>query len=119
MSPINEIINAVRAAASANPDFIYEPPTEIDGEQNYSRSCVYKTDDGKPSCIIGHAFAATGYLDDVSAFAGSVRTVIAGLEIEATTKQVRWLEMVQEKQDDMLDWSFAVESADLENGVVR
>lgn len=98
---------AVIPIANANPDFVYEPQ---------SHSCLYFTEDGAPSCIIGHAFAdelqAAG-IGWASEYNDTGFRMLGLAYNRFTESAVSWLSTVQMAQDTGYTWEEAVEKADL------
>lgn len=110
MNDAAEIIQHVREIAQENPLFVYEITDE--GEH----SCVYRNQDGSPSCIIGKAMDRAGVLPPLKKISldntSQVEQVLDAWRIEHTERQSDWLSVVQEHQDDSATWGEAVATAD-------
>lgn len=105
-----QLITAIREVAADSPDFIYSKPAD------YFRSkCVYVVD-GKPSCLIGHAVWNLGLIDSSLERSGyndcSAEELVNHLEMDVDGRELRWLEVVQYRQDQGVPWAWAVARAD-------
>lgn len=91
MSEFGQLLIAeVRKVAALNPDYVYGPPL-----------CMYLNENGRPSCIIGHALFNLGiYTYSNPEWEGKGITELLGLlghQIDPV--EMNWLNAVQRAQD--------------------
>ncbi|SHQ57572.1 Uncharacterised protein [Mycobacteroides abscessus subsp. abscessus] len=107
------VISAVRKEADADPGYVYQGIDNV--------GCVY-VHDGKPSCLVGHGLWAAKLID--STFEQHTRSFnVEAIELlavqmgwEFDAREICWLQVVQEKQDDGVAWGDAVKAADKQWG---
>jgi hypothetical protein len=111
MSEIGQtVIKAIRDVAERHPDYVYP------GGLDQGGGCFYVTD-GKPSCLLGHAFwnldMVDGNIENSDLNHQGILTILDtfGLE-DADEPELAWLERVQESQDSGQTWRDAVQFAD-------
>lgn len=114
MSELGEtLIRIVREKASANPNFIYQPPREEGTGRPLA--CQYIRN-GCPDCLIGHALFDAQLIDpSLEGLVSNHSTVIElldylGLQLEPV--ELRWIRNVQRAQDFQRPWGAAVGWAD-------
>lgn len=109
-----KLIAAVRAAAAANPDKVYEPPAKYQ-EPEGPRVCV-NVCDGEGSCIVGAGALAAGIIAASYEFSGDNRggiyTLNKFLGDPLTFDEVIWLASVQGNQDAGVPWGECIDRAD-------
>ena len=119
---LDEAIQLVRdAVALKGEDYVYEPPKD---DLYGGPTCLYAFD-GKPSCIVGHVFAALGvpikpmeYGENseekgIYSFgvAGDVADRLEHDELVGFTIAAKdFLRVVQRKQDEFYTWSDALQA---------
>ena len=112
MSELGEkLIASVRKFAAERPDYVYR---NADDNHPQRSGCVYFTNDGQPSCLIGHALADLGLLSaQPELFNGSwIANVVKEYGWEIDSRELEWLVDVQNYQDALKTWGRAVALAD-------
>lgn len=114
---LDDLIAAVREIVAEDPKFVYKTiPVP------YSSSCFYERN-GKPSCLIGRALFKIGVSIETLAEMDKDHpeqadgTAITSYFPNNADDRVRWLEIVQDRQDMEYEYASCVEYADqwLEN----
>lgn len=114
----DDLVNAIREVAEANPDFVYRAPS-------VHELCVY-VDEGQPSCLVGHGLWNLGLINetfdngepywakDANPNYQSVCDVLdrLGLWDQMTEAQRVWVGVAQSTQDDSLSWGTSIRRAD-------
>lgn len=112
---VDELVSKVREVAKENPTFVYTKKPHDD--QSFSAGgCEYTPDKMNPyGCIIGAGLLKMG-IDTTQPPWNDNEPIDTILEGEAFThyKQVKWLHVVQDCQDNGHPWGQAVETADRE-----
>lgn len=105
----SDLIRAVREEAAADPDRVYEGPSQT--------TCEYADANGNPLCLIGHALARLAWLDRIPEVGNAA--AISGIltddwreTMKSTSTQRAWLHYVQKSQDARQSWGQAVDEAD-------
>ena len=120
-SVIGNLFDKVRELAAARPETVYRPwPT---GQSSPMTRCSYLSgacSDGTVGCLLGQALLAIGFtaerLQPVDLLA-IVEVIEKLLPIELSKEdrqRVRWLESVQNAQDNGCPWREAIDIADRE-----
>ena len=107
------LCNAVRKLAEDFPDTVY---SVVMGE----KSCMYTIGTCGPGkgCIVGQAFvAAYPHLKHVAEYTDGTgiagpETLLKNAGMEVHSADLEWLTVVQNKQDNGVEWSLAVKFAD-------
>lgn len=104
-----QAVERVKAEVDGRPDFVYTPI----GDSEFGKTCVYFTDDGQPSCLVGAAFAPELTEADVilNHNEDGISTLIDNGILSATTKARDFLESVQANQDGGSPWGLALQYA--------
>lgn len=100
----------IRKFAEEKPEFVYERPTVRISDGSAVAMCRYFTEDGEPSCIVGHAFADElrqigGWVEGRSAYS------VFSSDIDADRAAANFLADVQVQQDTGVPWGAAYQYA--------
>jgi hypothetical protein len=111
----NALVEEVRSIAAKHPGHIYQDKDT----DNPNTSCFYQRE-GKPSCIMGHALFNLGVpIATLQAMDTHTGGIYEFLTLGFTTplashETLMWLNSVQNLQDNLKPWGYAVGSADTE-----
>ena len=113
------LVEAVRALAAENPDFVYVNLKPLSDGTNQSCFYVHQTSEGMtPGCLIGHAAVRAGVpIEDVAKWDDKDDAGASYVLPSSISERARdWADYVQGKQDLGWAWSDAVAKADKEKG---
>lgn len=98
-----------KAVADKGPDYVYRRTTPVtESEYETGQTCLY-FEQGQPSCIVGHVMSYMGVTHSREGINAGHALTEAGIAADARTR--RFLEEVQEKQDNGVPWGEAVRRA--------
>lgn len=106
-----QLIADIRKIAAENPEHVYE---RVSLDDRTPSRCVYFIE-GSPSCLVGQGFAKQGMAeDDLTPLdnLNSIGDLLRDRIYDVDPVELRWLDRVQEVQDQGLPWSEAVDIAD-------
>lgn len=113
------LVEAVRALAAENPDFVYVNPSgDVAGSNiDIDVSCFYvhQTSEGMtPGCLIGHAAVRAGMsIEDVAKWDDKDEAGAVDVLPDSISEGVReWAEYIQVSQDTGSTWADSVTFAD-------
>ena len=120
-SVIEDLVSKVRELAVARPETIYQPsPT---GQATPTIRCSYLAgtcSDGTVGCLLGQALVAVGYTAeqlravDLLGIEEAIEKLLPCELTDEEYRRVRWLESVQNAQDNGHPWGEAIRIADEE-----
>lgn len=121
LSIVDNLARKVRELAIARPETVYRPsPT---GQASPATRCSYlggTCTDGTVGCLVGQAFFAIGFTADQLrpvdhlGIEEALENLLPSEFSAEEYRQVRWLESVQNAQDNGHPWHEAIDIADQE-----
>ena len=97
-----QVVNAIREVASSAPEYVYTKPNPTNG------ACLYFDESGNPSCLIGHALAKCGLMEDDVIEGSAALDVLGAKGIDEDVALAATV--AQDVQDGGGTWGYALEA---------
>jgi hypothetical protein len=107
---VEQLVLEVRKLADENPEFIYSPGVDFNGDPNHN--CLYNPSNEQPGCIFGQAFINLGNPVPEDLEGVYINDILDGFAIGTELEVRKWLQSVQINQDDGKPWGICIETAD-------